>query len=106
MWENVADKVTDLIFRMEQFDNNFIGSLGRSRTLERAQTIHEAAPSAYEDDADPVQTSSQSGDQAANRKEPVRRSGQKVGRNDPCPCGSGKKYKSCHMKQMENQDNF
>ena len=23
-------------------------------------------------------------------------SGQKVGRNDPCPCGSGKKYKKCH----------
>jgi preprotein translocase subunit SecA len=26
----------------------------------------------------------------------VRRSGDKVGRNDPCPCGSGKKYKKCH----------
>jgi preprotein translocase subunit SecA len=26
---------------------------------------------------------------------PVRRNGQKVGRNDPCPCGSGKKYKKC-----------
>ena len=26
----------------------------------------------------------------------VRRSGPKVGRNDPCPCGSGKKYKVCH----------
>ncbi len=24
------------------------------------------------------------------------RSGEKVGRNDPCPCGSGKKYKKCH----------
>jgi SEC-C motif-containing protein len=26
----------------------------------------------------------------------VVRSGPKVGRNDPCPCGSGKKYKHCH----------
>jgi preprotein translocase subunit SecA len=25
----------------------------------------------------------------------VRRSGEKIGRNDPCPCGSGKKYKKC-----------
>jgi preprotein translocase subunit SecA len=25
-------------------------------------------------------------------------SGDKVGRNDPCPCGSGKKYKNCHGK--------
>ena len=24
--------------------------------------------------------------------------GHKVGRNDPCPCGSGKKYKKCHGK--------
>ena len=27
---------------------------------------------------------------------PFTRAGQKVGRNDPCPCGSGKKYKHCH----------
>ena len=26
---------------------------------------------------------------------PIVRSGPKVGRNDPCPCGSGKKYKKC-----------
>jgi preprotein translocase subunit SecA len=29
---------------------------------------------------------------------PFVRSSQKVGRNDPCPCGSGKKYKNCHGK--------
>jgi preprotein translocase subunit SecA len=28
----------------------------------------------------------------------VRRIGEKIGRNDPCPCGSGKKYKQCHGK--------
>jgi preprotein translocase subunit SecA len=26
----------------------------------------------------------------------VHRQADKVGRNDPCPCGSGKKYKKCH----------
>jgi preprotein translocase subunit SecA len=31
------------------------------------------------------------------RSEPVR-ADKKVGRNDPCPCGSGKKYKQCHGK--------
>ena len=30
--------------------------------------------------------------------EPIRNEGPKVGRNDPCPCGSGKKYKNCHGK--------
>jgi preprotein translocase subunit SecA len=34
---------------------------------------------------------------AAARSEPAQRlTGAKVGRNDPCPCGSGKKYKKCH----------
>jgi preprotein translocase subunit SecA len=31
-----------------------------------------------------------------NVQETVRRTTPKVGRNDPCPCGSGKKYKYCH----------
>jgi len=31
----------------------------------------------------------------AARAAPVRRQSSKVGRNDPCPCGSGKKYKRC-----------
>jgi preprotein translocase subunit SecA len=31
-----------------------------------------------------------------DREEPFRRLGTKVGRNDPCPCGSGRKYKQCH----------
>ncbi len=34
------------------------------------------------------------------RAEPVIRTDEKVGRNDPCPCGSGKKYKKCHGAQL------
>jgi len=36
------------------------------------------------------------GDGPPPKKQPVRRSTEKVGRNEPCPCGSGKKYKKCH----------
>ena len=39
----------------------------------------------------------QAGQQAA-KVETVRRNEPKVGRNDACPCGSGKKYKHCHGK--------
>ncbi|MBP7546814.1 MAG: preprotein translocase subunit SecA, partial [Corallincola sp.] len=35
-------------------------------------------------------------DGLATAQAPVVREGPKVGRNDPCPCGSGKKYKQCH----------
>jgi len=34
----------------------------------------------------------------AAAKAPVIRNTPKVGRNDPCPCGSGQKYKACHGK--------
>jgi preprotein translocase subunit SecA len=32
------------------------------------------------------------------KRQPVVSSEPKIGRNDPCPCGSGKKYKQCHGK--------
>jgi len=35
--------------------------------------------------------------EAQRAPQPVRAAGAKVGRNDPCPCGSGKKYKHCCM---------
>jgi preprotein translocase subunit SecA len=34
-----------------------------------------------------------------------RREGPKLGRNDPCHCGSGKKYKNCHMKADQTLQN-
>ena len=33
------------------------------------------------------------------KKQPVRTAAKKVGPNDPCPCGSGKKYKKCCMQK-------
>ncbi|MBE2288286.1 MAG: preprotein translocase subunit SecA [Chitinophagaceae bacterium] len=54
----------------------------------------EAAGHAYAADEDDYYT------EAPEPQEPVKRTpvqaGPKIGRNDPCPCGSGKKYKSCH----------
>ena len=35
---------------------------------------------------------------ADQKAQPFVRTGEKIGRNDPCPCGSGKKYKQCHGK--------
>jgi preprotein translocase subunit SecA len=50
-------------------------------------------PAALQPKTLPTVTSS-SGSQAVKRQ--ARRDPNKVGRNDPCPCGSGKKYKKCH----------
>lgn len=34
----------------------------------------------------------------AEKNQPFVRDNEKIGRNQPCPCGSGKKYKQCHGK--------
>ena len=49
------------------------------------------SPSAFARAAQPKEASG-----GTNEVQTVRREGPKVGRNDPCPCGSGKKYKKCH----------
>ncbi|HNU71337.1 MAG TPA: preprotein translocase subunit SecA [Thermodesulfobacteriota bacterium] len=46
-----------------------------------------------------VQLTMSHGDQADSRQKTIKRSAKKVGRNDPCPCGSGKKYKKCCGQQ-------
>ena len=52
--------------------------------LAQAQATHEAAASSDDDSAD------------AAPDRPMPAVSHKVGRNEPCPCGSGKKYKQCH----------
>jgi preprotein translocase subunit SecA len=49
-------------------------------------------------DASMVDGDGEQGDSGATeqRQEPMTRDGRKVGRNEPCPCGSGKKFKQCH----------
>jgi len=54
---------------------------------------HAEAHSAFEEEPQAMPE-----EQEEASEQPYIRAGQKVGRNDPCPCGSGKKYKQCHGK--------
>jgi preprotein translocase subunit SecA len=65
---------------------------GSGRSLPRNLSMNDPteAPTAFAR-AEPKEAQG-GGDEVAT----VRREGKKVGRNDPCPCGSGKKYKKCH----------
>jgi len=64
-------------------------------------TTHQSPPSAFDDKnkpKDPNKSSdvvSQAADDLSKEKPKPKRTGPKVGRNDPCTCGSGKKYKQC-----------
>jgi preprotein translocase subunit SecA len=46
-----------------------------------------------------MEAAARAGDAEKSKPAPVRVE-KKVGRNDPCPCGSGKKFKNCHGKEM------
>lgn len=114
MWSGVSDKVTDLVFRVEQFDPDFLSYLGARWQLDRAQTIHASANSELATAAAPRSQIQQQQEAAIaasqntgeKKQEPVRHVGKKVGRNDPCPCGSGKKFKACCMRKEASSDIF
>ena len=92
MWTSVGNYVTDLIFKMEQLDEGFVGS-----TWVESQAIKEEAKPASE--IERQQQAAIAGTEADQKLEPIRNLSPKVGRNDPCPCGSGKKYKQCCMRK-------
>ena len=73
----ISEEVTGFVLRAEVGDN-----------LRREKVVEEEVAVSGKDDA-PV------------KKKPVRRTeDQRLGRNDPCWCGSGKKFKNCHGKQQ------
>ncbi|TWT31176.1 preprotein translocase subunit SecA [Posidoniimonas corsicana] len=90
MWDSLGAYATDLVFKMETLDEGFIQSTWVDNTQER----HDAGPSAT-DIARQQQEGIDASNQGERKPEPIRNTQEKVGRNEPCPCGSGKKYKQC-----------
>lgn len=94
MWDRIAEQVTSAIFRLEtESSSQFLDSLWANASAHHAQ----AQSAASEFATQPVQESHAAEPGAEDKAvEPIRNFDDKVGRNDPCPCGSGKKYKKCH----------
>ncbi|PIQ36906.1 MAG: preprotein translocase subunit SecA [Lysobacterales bacterium CG17_big_fil_post_rev_8_21_14_2_50_64_11] len=67
----------------------------RQRQQARPMEFQHPETGGYSADEEAAQAQAAGGAAAVAAHEPAR-SGPKVGRNDPCPCGSGKKYKQCH----------
>jgi preprotein translocase subunit SecA len=97
MWEAVGERTTDLIFRMENLDEGFVGS-----TFAQSRAVHESIDSGSVTQG-MIAGNAPAGDaptgEPAEKVEPIRNLSQTVGRNDPCPCGSGKKYKNCCLRK-------
>jgi len=90
MWQSIGERVTDLVFRMEQLDEQFVSSMWAEQ-----QAIHD------EPTTDIAQQQQQAIDASQDQQkvEPIRNRQGRVGRNAPCPCGSGKKFKNCCMRK-------
>ncbi len=78
------------------FRNDSLERIFRVKIQAEAPTMRrEVLPEGREERKDIFKNNSQV--QTSNPNQVINRN--KIGRNDPCPCGSGKKYKNCHLKQ-------
>ena len=96
LFDNMVDKI----------NNETISVLMRGQIpVQEPEQVREAAPErpaprqqyreTKQDLSDPNQQAAAARDTREVKREPIR-SEKTVGRNDPCPCGSGKKFKNCH----------
>lgn len=97
MWDRIANRVTDIIFKVRA--TPVAGQAGAPRGPTPLALSHaDATGAGFGGSArDRAAAMRAQGTEAA--VETIRRETPKVGRNQPCPCGSGKKYKHCHGKQ-------
>ena len=72
---------------------------GAKADVRQAQQHRRTDMSKYKTERSDLLSQAHSDTQAEQITQPVTRE-KKVGRNDPCPCGSGKKYKNCHGKKF------
>jgi preprotein translocase subunit SecA len=113
MMDDLRASATQLLFRVQIVDPGAMSAEDRRRRerIQRQQVaLHRAAPAMAGAVAGGTATGTTGlpGPSAAPARSPAAgnapvatadtfvRDSDKVGRNDPCPCGSGKKYKKCH----------
>jgi preprotein translocase subunit SecA len=96
MWSRIARRVTDLIFKIQAAptaDDEAGEPAGPSLVAQHADATGAGFSAMTRDQAAAMRAQN-----VEAKVETIRRDQPKVGRNDPCPCGSGKKYKQCHGK--------
>ncbi|UCG17833.1 MAG: SEC-C domain-containing protein [Phycisphaerales bacterium] len=93
MWSRIHEKVTDMIFKVKMTGGG--PAPGGAAEPRRMQMHHADATGAGFAGAAADQAAAMKAQGVEQKVETIRRSEPKVRRNDPCPCGSGKKYKQC-----------
>ncbi len=88
MLSRIRHDVTNTLARVHIQDRSEVETLERPREPSRMEFVHPSA--------DGGGAQQEEGGEVGVAARPVVRDQPKVGRNEPCPCGSGKKYKHCH----------
>lgn len=90
MWDRIAAQVTGTVFRIEVQVPETSESVWQITSTEHASPVEDIP------DDHPALSGGNQAIENSQPIDPIRNYGDRVGRNDPCPCGSGKKYKKCH----------
>lgn len=93
MLQTIKEETIRIVARVEPVSSEEMAAVEEERRqemLQKMKTTHAKAPSLTQE--------GEEGEAPTASDQPIVRGTKKVGRNDPCPCGSGKKYKQCHGK--------
>ena len=93
--EHIKYEVIGILFKVQVRQEEDVQAIDEQMQAPREMHFEHAAAPAL-DDLDESQVIAE--EEKVIEQQPFVRAGNKVGRNDPCPCGSGKKYKQCHGK--------
>jgi preprotein translocase subunit SecA len=99
--EDIKYEVTNILAKVQVKQEEDVQLLDEQRQAPREMHFdHAPAPTldAYEQSLLAPEMEEPQEEDESDLVQPFVREGTKVGRNDPCPCGSGKKYKQCHGK--------
>ena len=103
MLERVKSEVVTLLSRVRIRSEEEVAALeAQERAMAEAQARQmqfqhqDAGGYSADEEAEQAQLAAAQGGYVQSGPMPAHRDAPKVGRNDPCPCGSGKKFKKCH----------
>ncbi|MCB1862533.1 MAG: SEC-C domain-containing protein, partial [Gammaproteobacteria bacterium] len=94
MLDAIKKEVVSILIKVRVQTPEAMQTTQPTRSQEEFEFQHEEFTGFGEEEGDSSTNPPRSGD--SEPQQPFVRGGRKIGRNEPCPCGSGKKYKQCH----------
>jgi preprotein translocase subunit SecA len=92
--EHIKYEVIGILFKVQVRQEEDVKAIDEQMQAPREMHFEHASAPALDD----LDESKVVAEEEKVPEQPFVRAGNKIGRNDPCPCGSGKKYKQCHGK--------